>query len=233
MDTLDALLRPPAPTAERPLLGTTVLVVEDSRYTCEALRLMCLRSGARIRRADTLRAADRHLQTYHPTVIVVDLGLPDGSGADLIRRVDEAPPRVHVILGMSGDPDREAEAMAAGADGFLTKPVESLGHFQSAVLAHLPAELQPTGLRPIAADKITPDDIAFRDDMAHVADLLTDAADDATLTYVMQFLSGVALSAGDTELRRSVAGLEPRRGLGTLHTLRHMVGTRLKEASAL
>ena len=108
------------------MTGLTVLVVEDSRFASEAMRLLCLRSGARIRRADCLRSAHRHLQTYRPAVVIVDLGLPDGSGADLIAELVAQPGRSTVVLGTSGDAAGEAVARAAGADGFLAKPVESL-----------------------------------------------------------------------------------------------------------
>ena len=56
---------------DRPLAGLTVLVVEDSRVASEAVRLLCLRSGARIRRADSIRAALRHLQTYRPCAVLI------------------------------------------------------------------------------------------------------------------------------------------------------------------
>jgi len=126
-----------APTSNRPLLGLTVLVVEDSRFASEALRLLCLRSGARIRRADCLRSARRHLQVYRPSVAIVDIGLRDGSGTELIEELHLAEPRTTVILGMSGDPDAEAKAVAAGADAFITKPLTSLATFQELILSHL------------------------------------------------------------------------------------------------
>lgn len=137
MDADDQTLLRQTPTARRPLLGLTVLLVEDSRFASEAIRLMCLRSGARIRRADSMETARRHLAIYRPSVLLVDLGLPDGSGLTLIEALSKATPRIDVILGTSGDTGLQAAAMAAGADGFIAKPVESLLAFHNEILRHL------------------------------------------------------------------------------------------------
>ena len=202
------------PTPTRPLLGLTMLVVEDSRYASEAMRLLCLRSGARIRRADCLKSARRHLQIYRPSVIVVDLGLPDGSGETLIRELSATQPRVPVILGVSGDAFAEDLAIAAGADGFLAKPVTSLAVFQQAILSRLPEEVRPAMLRSLPDEDVTPDLIAFQDDMAHIADMLTGAENDAVLDYVAQFVGGVARSAGDTNLAAAAEELADCRSNG-------------------
>ena len=207
MDDLDrTLISTRPPTAARPLLGCTLLLVEDSRYASEAMRLLALRSGARIRRADTIASAQRHLKTYRPSVVIVDLGLPDGCGSALIGMLHAARPRVTAVLGTSGDPDAEARAAQAGADGFIAKPVSSLAAFQEAILRHMPPEAQPPFPRVLPKEHVEPDRIAFRDDMAHVASLLEEgreggaAPDERLRSYLSQFLAGVARSAGDADL---------------------------------
>lgn len=202
------------PSARRPLLGLTILVIEDSRYACEALRLLCLRSGARIRRADCLKSARRHLQVYRPSVVITDVGLPDGSGLDLIKEMDTARPRVRIILAISGDENVEEETLAAGADGFLAKPITSLAAFQNAILSRLPDDRQPSGPRQLADETIEPDPIAFLDDMAHAADVLNDSQEEQTLDYLAQFVGGVARSAGDAPLAKAAENLALARSEG-------------------
>ncbi|MFC3118515.1 response regulator [Jhaorihella thermophila] len=102
------------PTPSRPLMGWTILVVEDSLYASDAVRLLCLRSGARIRRADCLASARRHLQVYRPSAIIVDLGLPDGSGLGLIAELNAAVPRIPVIIAVSGEDTVAQAALDAG-----------------------------------------------------------------------------------------------------------------------
>lgn len=218
----DSLVRPRStPRAARPLLGMTILVVEDSRFASEALRLMCLRSGARIRRADSLAATRRHLKVYRPSAIIVDAGLPDGCGLDLVSGLTTAEPRIGVILAMSGMPGMAGTARDAGADGFLAKPLDNLGLFQAEILRHLPQDQGAPGPRPVTLDRITPDPLAYRDDLDQVRDLLSGDPDHAALTYVAQFLSGVADDAGDDALARAARGLI---GPGAATCLAHVKG---------
>ncbi|CUH74702.1 response regulator [Tropicibacter naphthalenivorans] len=214
MDDTKPLAAHLRPTAARPLLGLTILVVEDSRFSCDAMRLLCLRSGARIRRADCLKSARRHLRVYRPSVVIIDLGLPDGSGAELISELTVACPRVDVVLGTSGDSFSEDVALAAGADGFLAKPITSVATFQNAILSALPVERQPSGPRLVNDDPVTPDPVAYRDDMAHAADVLDDKESDRALSYVTQFLTGVARSAGDGVLQKAAEDLAETRRMG-------------------
>ena len=107
------------PTSRRPLHGLMDLLVEDSLTAGEAVRLICITSGARLRRADCIESARLHLRIYRPDVAIVDMGLPDGDGAVLISELAQANPRTQTIIGLSADPSRAKAAMEAGADSFI------------------------------------------------------------------------------------------------------------------
>lgn len=201
MDDIPQLILP-RPSRARPLNGLTVLVVDDSRFASEAVRLLCLASGARIRRAGSLGAARRHLSAYRPAVAVVDLGLPDGSGLELIAELDAAMPRVPVILATSGEDAAGHLAVAAGADGFLAKPLAGVADFQQAILAHLPEEARPAGLRALPQGRVQPDGLSYSEDLAQAAEWLSPAKPQ-DLAYVLQFLQSIAGAAGDVGLQAS------------------------------
>ncbi|RKT31035.1 response regulator receiver domain-containing protein [Roseovarius halotolerans] len=228
------------PTSSRPLLGLTILVVEDSRFASEAIRLMCMHSGARLRRADCIASARRHLKVYRPSAIIVDIGLPDGSGLDLIRELAVTKPRIGVILGLSADDRAPEKAAKAGADGCLLKPLDSLALFQREIVAHLPADRQPAFPRAVRDEPIRPDRRAYHEDITHIADLLDDQPESRILDYVAQFLRGVALSAQDTPLAEAAqAFVQSRRNgapgddLAVLAHLRALVHDRLHDRAVI
>lgn len=204
--------------ARLPLRGLTVLAVEDSRFASEALRLMCQRSGARLRRAETLAAARSHLRLYRPDAVIVDLGLPDGRGEALIRNLVLTAQRPMMILGTSGSSGGRSQALAAGADGFLEKPIESLATFQQALsgvaLSEGEGEMQP------------PDRLALRDDLAQAARRLADDPDPGTRRYLAGFVQGLARIAHDPDL---AAAAEACRESGAgVAGLQRMIAARLE-----
>lgn len=226
MPESDFMIRP-APTPQRPLLGQTVLLVEDSRYASEAVRMLALRSGARIRRADCMASAERHLLTYRAGIAIIDLGLPDGSGLDLIRRLDRAGQRPNVILGTSGQDTSEVEqaTLDAGADGFLPKPIESLAAFQQAILCHLPAEFRPRGLRLVGSETVSPDRLALSEDLIYAERLLSD--DSVTPAFVADFLTGLARTGHDADLLSRTQTLSHRTRDDLRPQLRALISERM------
>ena len=210
-----------------PMQGLTILVVEDSRFACDALRLLAHRSGARLRRAATLHDARRHLALYQPDVMIVDLGLPDGRGTDLIREVMLGNGPLPLVLGTSGEPAGRGAALAAGAQGFLDKPLPGLGAFQDAVLHHLtgrPAAARP----PQQADAhVTADPLALSDDLARVADIVAARPGPAQRAWLAGFVGGIARCSGDDELARAARALH--RGPEALGPLAGLIAARAAE----
>lgn len=217
----------PVPTSQRPLLGQTVLLVEDSRYASEAVRLLALRSGARIRRADCIASAERHLGTYRAGIAIVDLGLPDGDGLTLIRTLANAKQRPAALLATSGQAraEVESEAMAAGADGFLAKPIESLAAFQHAILKHLPVEEHPKGPRALPGDTVEPDPLALSEDLVYAERMLADES--IAPAYVANFLAGLARTKNDADFLAETETLAASNVDDLRPQLRNLIARRL------
>jgi CheY-like chemotaxis protein len=187
---------PPHGPGGLPLQGLSLLVVDDSRFTCDALRLILQRAGARLRRAESLEIARLHLAFRRPDLAIVDLGLPDGRGEDLIAELSaEGFP----VLGLSGDPDGREAALDAGATDFLEKPLGS-----AAALVRLIRQLV-TGAGPVekAEDSAMPtgDPMALRDDLSRAAALIMTTGDPG---YALAFLRSLARASGDLALEQAV-----------------------------
>jgi len=193
----------PKCTIDRPLLGIAILLVEDSCYCSVDRRLLSIRSGARLRRAESLKSARRHLRIYRPDVVLIDLGLPDGSGVDLIREVAQAPVPVSAIIATSGNADG-ADALKAGAAYFMAKPIVDLASFQQTLLAALPEEMKPTGFVPrLAGSCVRPDAQAMKDDLDHIDLILKDCLrdkDGSAFAYIVQFLDSLARDANSKRI---------------------------------
>ena len=99
-----------------------ILVVEDEADIRRFVRLALVSEGHEVFEADGLQRGLIEAGTRRPDLLVLDLGLPDGDGVDLIRDLrgwSRAP--VIVLSARSGEADKIA-ALDAGADDFLGKP---------------------------------------------------------------------------------------------------------------
>lgn len=102
----------------------TVLVVEDLP---DARRQLCSLAGnifadARIVAAGTIAQAKLQMSETIPDLALIDIGLPDGSGIELIRELARAhPDTICVVTTVLGDDSHIVGALSAGAKGYLLK----------------------------------------------------------------------------------------------------------------
>jgi CheY-like chemotaxis protein len=117
------------------LEGVRVLLVEDDEDSRELLVELLLQAGAVVEAADCAAAGFRTFQSFHPQVLISDIGLPDEDGVSLARRIrasetPEAPPTPLVALTAYSSPRDRARALAGGFNLHIGKPfdVEALLH---------------------------------------------------------------------------------------------------------
>jgi two-component system, OmpR family, response regulator len=100
-----------------------VLIVDDHREVLELLDRALTRDQHQVFRAATAEHALEELSARHPDIVVLDLGLPDGTGEALCRtiRSSNENPAILILTAQSAISSR-VRCLDAGADDYLTKP---------------------------------------------------------------------------------------------------------------
>lgn len=101
-----------------------ILIVEDRAEIAERLKLAVLKNPTLnvVGIASTVDLGLNMLFDFKPRVVLVDLGLPDGSGVEIIRAIAEADWKCDaLVISIFGDEARVVEAIQAGAKGYVLK----------------------------------------------------------------------------------------------------------------
>lgn len=123
----------------------TVLVIEDEQYISKVLETLLSADGYRVITAQSGAAARAHVFSYMPDVVLLDLGLPDVDGIQLLRELRE---RIDIPVIVVSARNMEKDKVAAldnGADDYITKPFsapELLARMRAVLRRHTVAEVQ-------------------------------------------------------------------------------------------
>jgi signal transduction histidine kinase len=104
--------------------GAEILLVEDHEDTARVLHRMLEKSGYGVKTATSVAAARRLAQEAPFDLVVSDLGLPDGSGLDLMRHLSDRHRLRGIALSGFGTEEDIAASQQAGFAYHLTKPVD-------------------------------------------------------------------------------------------------------------
>lgn len=101
---------------------TRVLVVDDEAAILRFLKPALEANGYEISSVGTIAEATKRIAADVPDIVVLDLGLPDGDGKDVIRRVREWSDVPIVVLSARDRETEKIEALDLGADDYVNKP---------------------------------------------------------------------------------------------------------------
>lgn len=121
-----------------------ILVVEDDRPIRHFMTVALEAQGYQCLETQTGNAAIALAMSHNPDIILLDLGLPDMDGKDVIHKIRPFTKAGIIVVSARGHEREKAEALDCGADDYLTKPfsvVELLARIRVAI-RHLRPELK-------------------------------------------------------------------------------------------
>ena len=123
--------------------GSQILIVEDEAHIRRFVRLALEAEGHTVHEAENYQRGLIEAGTRRPDLVVLDLGLPDGDGVDLIRELRQWSAMPVIVLSARSAEVSKIAALDAGADDYLVKPFGA-GELGARVRAQLRRHQQQT-----------------------------------------------------------------------------------------
>lgn len=114
----------------------TILIVEDDKYIVHFLSISLKEEDYGLWTAKTVKEAVSLFYANRPDLVILDLGLPDGDGMEVIESIREIADTPIIIVSARLDEDEKIRALDAGADDYVTKPFY-MGELQARIRAAL------------------------------------------------------------------------------------------------
>jgi two-component system KDP operon response regulator KdpE len=127
---------------------TKVLLVDDEPAILRFLKPALEANDYDIASVETVAAAVKRIAAEAPDVVVLDLGLPDGDGKEVIARVREWSDVAIVVLSARDREAEKIEALDLGADDFVNKPF-GVGELLARIRTALRHRMQRQGETPV------------------------------------------------------------------------------------
>ena len=131
-----------------------LLFVEDERSLARLVRDYLERAGYQVRVAADAESALLHFANDRPALVVLDLGLPDRDGLDVIQAIRKSSDTPIIVLTARGDESDRIVGLELGADDYMVKPFSP-----KELVARIRAVLRRVEARPAPDDEITRGDL--------------------------------------------------------------------------
>ena len=125
--------------------GPRILIVDDEPQIRRFLRTALAAHGYRVDEADCGLEAIKNAPVVHPDLIILDLGLPDMDGKEVIERLREWAQTPILVLSVRERDEEKIAALDAGGDDYITKPF-SIGELLARMrvaMRHVPGTADP------------------------------------------------------------------------------------------
>ena len=99
----------------------TILIVEDDKYIIHFLSISLKEEDYGLWVAKTVKEAVSLFYANRPDLVILDLGLPDGDGMEVIESIREIADTPVIVVSARQDEEEKIRALDAGADDYVTK----------------------------------------------------------------------------------------------------------------